>query len=285
MGAADRIVQAQDGVADLRLDSLDHLWELTGHFAQDPGFVFRGHASSEWSLETTLERHLRRIGCEPPYPADAYARHYWNFLRTLRGRVPCTPPAEGFDDAIWALGQHHGLATPLLDWTHSIYVALYFAFADDAPPATGECAVWALHTEGFRAQMDLHNHGKDYEAQFAFVDPYTDQNPRLLSQAAIFTRQPLGFDLAQWAREHFAGERLTYLYRIQLPFSERLRALAHLRLMNISGASVFPDLLGASLASNEWLELTYRPGPREAASWPARYPVPAPTRASTTAHE
>jgi hypothetical protein len=46
---------------------------------------------------------------------------------------------------LWALGQHYGLASPLLDWTESPFVAAYFAFIDTGERQTDFRAVYCLH--------------------------------------------------------------------------------------------------------------------------------------------
>lgn len=99
------------------------------------GYLFRGQRKSrDWVLEPTSARvfkmcnpHLTKSGTSHLY-YEYLNEHLSQFKLSLRGRLD----AEGWvwedDNEIWAIGQHFGLHTPLLDWSSSIGVALFFAF-------------------------------------------------------------------------------------------------------------------------------------------------------------
>jgi hypothetical protein len=116
------------------------------HFDVAPGVVFRGQRDASWRLTTTLDRALMRLPkkIQTQHIVDY---HFEEFKKRLRGRRGMNPAPITNPDEYWALGQHFGLATPLLDWTHSPFVAAFFAFVYPENPSSNFRSIWALYFE------------------------------------------------------------------------------------------------------------------------------------------
>ncbi|PIB16920.1 FRG domain-containing protein [Vibrio rotiferianus] len=247
-----------NGYKEYKYESWDDFVAHNDFFSEDMGFVFRGQRDSSWKLETTLDRHVSRLDPNNVFLRNPYEEIFEKFVKSIRGRTGVEKSVDLNEDEIWALGQHYGLATPLLDWSFSFFVALYFAFEEQAEPTTGYRTVWALHTcSNIQNAMACFNEGKESKDQFKFVDPLSDENPRLVSQSGIFTKQPLRreFNLIDWITTNFDGVYNPYLIKIDIPSSERLRILKQLKMMNVHAATLFPDLEGSAKYCNAELEL------------------------------
>lgn len=219
-----------------------------------PQYLFRGHRRNDWLLEPTLVRLLKTR----KNPKDLYSEHLMNFRYALRGRRGPNPPPLGQDYDAWALGQHNGLATPLLDWTASPYAALFFAFAENKPnDATKTRAVFCLNEKRItELSGTLKIDPANADDVIEFHRPMSDENARLVNQAGLFSVSTGVTDIESWIRNHWdPTERKVVLLKIYIPDRERIACLKALNKMNINYASLFPDMYGACMHANMKLEV------------------------------
>lgn len=234
----------RNGIVEIELNSwLEFVEFCDVCWSQSFGLYFRGQRDSSWGLNTTLDRFSqtldRRCG-------GTYKILLDNFTKSLRGRSNVAKEIGRNEDEIWAIGQHNGLATPLLDWTTASYIALFFAFEEDTPSSTGKRTIWAIH-KYIAEEMEVFNKNKTVEEEFKFVDLITDHNPRLLSQSGVFTKQPLAFNFESWIEERWEGiTDRPVMFKVHLPDVERVRILTNLRQMNVHHSSIYPDVIGAA---------------------------------------
>ena len=216
-----------------------------GRTLQYRDLIWRGQRCDHWLLESTLDRKLKGGANN----VDARASHLERFKLATRGRRGSSPPLVPNENDWWALGQHHGLATPLLDWTTSPFVAAYFAFSKITESQTSYRAIHAL----WQPSIAKHNHPID---GIQVVRPMSNDNARLVNQSGLFTRQPDGIDIESWVKTKFQGEITSMVYvKILIPDSERTVCLQSLNRMNINHLTLFPDLYGASKHCNTILDI------------------------------
>ena len=229
-------------------------------------YVFRGQHNFQWALQPTLDR----ISAEA-IQEDIARKQLRNFRLSIRGRVPDNAIFNEREEELWAIGQHHGLATPLLDWTLAPYVALFFAFMNDDPdtwktdkgePTNHSRAIYVLNKsfiEDLAEDSDEDPLEKNYPK---IVEPSKDDHGRLVNQAGLFTIAPYGETLESALLRALVDSNVDtddptevskYICKLHIPNSKEFRrdCLRHLRKMNIHHASLFPDLIGASGYCNE----------------------------------
>ena len=212
----------------------DLLTELFGDGVFQSGYyLFRGMGNADWSLSSAFDLRFGSL------PHDQRLRLWEELIGHWRrtceeNGVPDSVVRD--DQQLWALGQHHGLPTRLLDWSTSPYVAAFFAFyywVLRLPQEFGHVVIWVLH---------LDNPVWSREMGVEIVTPPALENVRLRAQGGKFTLSRTPFaSLQEYVEQSATGLALT---KIVLPSREAVRALPDLDAMGINNYRLFPDLTG-----------------------------------------
>ncbi|EOD9423286.1 FRG domain-containing protein [Vibrio campbellii] len=218
---------------------------VSKNYSEHLGLIFRGHRDSSWGIESTLTRLAKNSNSrlKGHQLENLQLDNFKLKVRNLRGSNPSKlDPLE-----YWALGQHYGLATPLVDWTESLYVAAYFAYEQQQESSTGYRSIFVLDRSGLESDPKF-----EKVPEVSFYEPIQDDNKRIVSQAGLFTIVPTWYNLIDVLKKCALGKK--YLTKLYIPDGERYQAIADLRTMNIHGLSIYPDLHGAAAVSNVLLE-------------------------------
>jgi hypothetical protein len=264
-------------------------------------WCFRGQREACWTFETSLDRGVKREFFSPHLSSvhhlprkTAMQELLYQFQQYAHTYLPHVPPMT--DLSSWySLMQHYCAPTPLLDWTESPFVAMYFAVESKAAEkrpdeSESHSALWAIDSgwldqnghERLQESIQARQEGIQFsdDAPPTEVAEYTNgllrgieapivirinpamSNPRLFAQRGLFLCKLVEeASVAQLLMTMMMYPTLTtrpVIRKLEIPNTLRIKFLKQLRAMNIHRASLFPGLDGLGTSLKLDLELKDR---------------------------
>ncbi|MBN2007813.1 FRG domain-containing protein [candidate division KSB1 bacterium] len=263
------VIMTDEWSGRIPVTKLEHWREFTNLLESDffnppnTQLIFRGHRRYDWGLTPSLGRVNAN-----DIVTEALAQEQLElFRRAVRGRIPDNSLVDaGEEDELWSVGQHHGLKTPMIDFTHSPYVALFFTFVEDDDEDDNPYRAIFVLNKSFMAE-------NSHTPNIRVLEPKKDYHGRLVNQAGLFIVAPYNQTIANefidvlLSDEYGKFKNITdddlphvlarYICKIYIKNEDREGCLRHLRRMNVHHASLFPDLIGASEYCNILIEEHY----------------------------
>jgi hypothetical protein len=226
-------------------------------------YAFRGQPRASWeTLQPSLLRHVHELRPDAAFEVERLLLRRFQaqaFTVLPRGAAVGRPPGTTLE--WWYQMQHYGVPTRLLDWTHSMYVAAYFA-VESEPDHDG--AVWVVHKRSVENAMATKYASLDDPRTPWSVDGTPDvlqfvvpsrETDRMTAQQTLFTVSPgiladHGAIIDRVCDQRQGDPQPILFCKIVIPRQAKRTFLRRLHRMNITASSLFPgiDGLGRSLS-------------------------------------
>jgi FRG domain-containing protein len=224
-------------------------WNSFSHYVRTLSpydFMFRGQSNNAWRLRTSFHRtgrcDLLRYSLKD---LPAVQKHLSAITRNI---FTLSDPMQY--GAFVSLIQHHGYPTPLMDWTHSPFVAAYFAYsAIENKQARAASEQEKVRIFMFSKTQWLNDQGQIIKLapmypHFSVLDALAIENPRMIPQQGISSITNVD-DVERYIDHIERGTTKRYLQVFDLPVVERPRVMRELAIMGVTAGSLFPGLDGA----------------------------------------
>ncbi|MGX4643873.1 FRG domain-containing protein [Massilia sp. SYSU DXS3249] len=226
---------------------------------------FRGHGSDQFALSSTLHRAGRARLERFCYETVPHFRGLAEANLDIRFK-----PGDADDfSVVLGLAQHHGLPTPLLDWTASPYVAAFFAFSDALENLQNRPK--HKHVRIFALSREVAKHAPAHvtltlpSPNISHLSISPRKNPRLLAQQGRFLLTNIAnLESMLCSIEKDSGKKL--ITAVDIPIDCAAEALEDLYYMGLSGATMFPGLDGVCKMMKH--QMAYRGPSAQAAPLP-----------------
>jgi hypothetical protein len=243
--------------------------EFVSLTAELDGWAFRGQQDVKWALLSSLSRYFEAFIPDKSTWRIREQRAIRVFRRKAHNYLT-NPAVLDNDLRCLTLIQHHGAPTRLLDFTKSPFVAAFFALEN----AVTDAAVFALNTPVLwnailakdpllnRDAIDPRKKGNferyflQNDREIIWIGEPTEMDKRLVAQSGTVVVPGV---LQKSLDEILNGypSRETLIKKIVLPRTIREEAMKALYRMNITNATLFPDLDGLAKSIRMELEIIW----------------------------